>query len=74
MQTLMTRKELLAAAERLIGCKINSRKLDYALKCGYVRPASQRPDKWNLYDERSLDQLVAYMEQRSRTPRRELTA
>ncbi|WDQ16380.1 hypothetical protein [Rhodopirellula sp. P2] len=70
----MTRAELVAAAERRLGCEVKRNQLDYALRCKYVRPASQRPDGWNFYDEASLDQLTAYMEQRSRTPRRELAS
>lgn len=63
----MNRSELLEVAEKKLGRPVRPYHLDYAIRRGYVSPAARRPDGWNAYGEKSVNDLVRYMRERSRT-------
>lgn len=67
MTTAMTRKQLLTAAAKKIGREIPVHVFNYALTNGHVKPLDRRPDGWNLYGPKNVDELVAYVKTRSRS-------
>lgn len=63
----MKRSELLEAAAKALGHPVPVHRLNYALRHGYVRPKTRRPDGWNAYSNDDLKDLVKFIREHSRT-------
>ena len=63
----LVRSQLLERAAKKLGRPIKKHHVEHALRHGYVTPKSRRPDGWNLYDESSVNDLVTFMRERSRS-------
>ena len=61
----MTRRELLVAAEAIVGHRIAPHILAYAIESGHVSPAEKRSG-WRDFSQSHVQELVDFVKTRSR--------
>jgi hypothetical protein len=66
----MTRSELVRAASEKLGRPVNFSSIQYGQLIGEIERGDRLPDGWMIYNDRHLEQVIAYFKKRSHRARR----